>query len=265
MSSNFSTKITRYLLELRGTALAIAAITAVTSVPAYAADLPQKAPTIQAPVAYDWTGFYLGAEFGYGWLADGETTLANTGINFAPGHVFNPVDMKGVLGGFYGGYNYQINRLLVGFDADYSFAKLTGTAVDVSPTTAAILQRSDVMNWISTATGRVGYANDNWLWFAKGGWAWAEFDTNHITLTPGGLLASVTVNPGTTALDGWTVGSGAEWKFLTHWSAKFEYDYVKFDQSSYTITAVNSTGSSTTTHSVASSLNMLKGGVGYRF
>ena len=36
---------------------------------ASAADMPTKAPIVRVPVAapYDWSGFYLGAHFGYEW------------------------------------------------------------------------------------------------------------------------------------------------------------------------------------------------------
>jgi len=35
--------------------------------PAQAADLPAKAPMYKAPVAYSWTGLYIGGHLGAGW------------------------------------------------------------------------------------------------------------------------------------------------------------------------------------------------------
>lgn len=46
---------------------------------AIAADIPQPAPVYRAPVVapvYNWTGFYLGGNAGYGWArASGDLTL----------------------------------------------------------------------------------------------------------------------------------------------------------------------------------------------
>ncbi len=36
---------------------------------ASAADLPRKAPAYVAPIGYNWTGFYLGVNAGYGWTS----------------------------------------------------------------------------------------------------------------------------------------------------------------------------------------------------
>ena len=47
---------------------ALAVVTALSAVPALAADMPIKAPPqpVAAP-AYSWTGFHVGANGGYGW------------------------------------------------------------------------------------------------------------------------------------------------------------------------------------------------------
>ena len=81
------------------------------------------------------------------------------------------------------------------------------------------------MNWVSTVTGRLGYANNNWLFFAKGGWAWAGFDGFTTTSSTAGVL----LNSGMTSLtrNGWSLRT-VKW-FAAHWSAKLEYDYVGFN------------------------------------
>ena len=71
-------------------------------------------------------------------------------------------------------------------------------------------------NWYGTATARVGYAVDNWLWYVKGGAAW--LDADH---TIGGVTFSDTQT-------GWTVGTGLEWALGPNWSAKLEYNYMDF-------------------------------------
>ncbi len=81
------------------------------ALPAFAADLPQRAYA-KAPVAmvlpvYDWTGFYIGANGGYGsnracWGSFG-TGLIPEGCNSKSGGVF----------GGQGGYRWQVGHVRV--------------------------------------------------------------------------------------------------------------------------------------------------------
>lgn len=249
----------------------LVAIAAATALPALgasgalAADMPVKALPVPA-AAPSWTGFYLGGEVGGGWEQEQVTIVTNNpGAAFPPGTVLNPVDDSGVLGGIYGGFNYQINQVVLGIDGDYTWADLHGTAMDVSPVNGDIANESSTVRWIATLTGRLGYAvNNNWLLFAKGGGAWARFDASSITTTPGGAFVGMTSSADTRS--GWTVGAGVEWGFLAHWSAKLEYDYVKFRTATFSITDVTAAGVvSTPLRSATTSLNMLKGGIAYRF
>src|SRR5262245_14523496 len=65
---------------------------------AYAADLPSKAPSAPAAVAPNWTGFYVGLNFGYGWSPDraaaisGNTPASQNLLDFSPG--VNPFGLK---------------------------------------------------------------------------------------------------------------------------------------------------------------------------
>ena len=236
--------------------------------PALAADMAVKAPLPPTPV-YSWTGLYAGAEIGGGWASQQTTVITQSSATpaFPPGTVLNPINVSGVLGGLYAGYNYQINQIVVGIDGDYTWANLTGTGSDISPVpgNGDISNHWDRMRWVSTVTGRLGYANNNWLFFAKGGWAWAGFSGTTTTSSAAGALLDTSTAKSTR--DGWTAGVGAEWGFAAHWSAKLEYDYVKFDTAAYAITEVNAgTGAVTfPTRSTTAYLNMVKAGVAYRF
>ncbi len=72
-------------------------------------------------------------------------------------------------------------------------------------------------------TGRLGYAFDRVLVYAKGGGAWVG--NNNLTLLnvgTGGTVAFGTSSSNT----GWVVGGGLEYAFFNNWTAKVEYDYV---------------------------------------
>src|SRR3954467_3783737 len=86
---------------------------------AHSADLPRsyKAPVYVAPV-YNWTGFYVGINGGYGW---GQSKWAGTGGNFE-------VTPKGWLAGGTLGYNFQTGAWVWGIEGDIDYMNLKGTA-----------------------------------------------------------------------------------------------------------------------------------------
>jgi opacity protein-like surface antigen len=98
----------RRLLAGIATVVAVGAIGEVAGVSsAFAADLPMmtKAPVL-APY-YDWSGFYVGGQVGWGEFRN-QTTIVEGSASFPSGTVFNPIKGNGVLGGGYAGYNYQV-------------------------------------------------------------------------------------------------------------------------------------------------------------
>ena len=166
--------------------LALAAASAVLSAQlAFAADLPTKAPMAPAPMmppVYNWTGFYIGGQVGGGWAHD-TITHVDGGALFPAGFVQNSLDPSGILGGVYGGYNYQWGHIVLGIDGDYSWGKLTGSGSDASPLIAGdVATHHEKINWVATVTGRLGYAfNNQWMLFVKGGGAWAGFEANSVS------------------------------------------------------------------------------------
>jgi outer membrane immunogenic protein len=251
------------------TLVTLAASLPVTA--ALAADMPMKAaaPPVPYASAYNWTGVYIGSELGWGWANQTTTVVTSTAGSAFPVGSISSNEVNGLLGGFDAGYNYQFNQnFLVGIDGSFTFSGLDGTSRDVSTVNGNVDNKSDRMRWLSTATGRIGYVTDNWLWYAKGGWAWAEFDADSAENTPAGVVAVKASS--SEDRDGWTAGGGVEWGFAAHWSAKLEYDYVKFGTANFTNTANIITGplAGTTAHfsrSTTSDLNLIKGGVAFRF
>ena len=246
---------------------AIAALVFLPVASASAADMALKAPPPVAAAVYSWTGFYLGGEVGGGWARSTTTNIDPSG-GFPAGFVNGPVHESGFLGGGYAGANYQINNIVVGIDGYYDGARLSGSAIDISPGPGAgtgnISTKNDSMRWVSAITGRLGLAFNNWLVYAKGGWAWAGFSQRGVTTTAGG--APVGSGQSSDNRNGGTVGVGVEYGFLQHWSARLEYDYVNFRTSNFNSQNVSALGvPSTPAKSVTSNLSELKGGIAYRF
>jgi len=120
--------------------LAVAALTAIA--PAWAADIAPVYKATPAPApAYSWTGFYVGANVGYGWRdpsIDFSGNAAAEATYFSSGALPRgvAVDPKGFLGGLQGGYNRQFGRWVLGVEADLDFAAIhdsgsAATGVDI--------------------------------------------------------------------------------------------------------------------------------------
>jgi outer membrane immunogenic protein len=187
--------------------LVSAAIAALSIGSAAAADLSRpiyKAPP--APVAvFDWTGFYIGANIGYGWASTDVTVAGVSGSE----------NLKGVLGGGQIGYNWQVGNWILGLEADGQGtdqkANFSGTAAGVTVT------ENDSVPWFVTARGRVGYAiAPMYMIYATGGAAWMDFKSS-ISATGLGTATWETSHVG------WTAGAGIEGAITRNWSWKAEY------------------------------------------
>ena len=205
---------------------------------ALAADLPPPAPMPRAPAVYvpapipvyTWTGFYIGGNVGVGWQ---QGNLGDPlGNSFATGN-----SIKG-LGGGQVGVNYEFyNGVVVGAEAmfDWRFnnnntmtTTLPASGVPAGPASITVNNQ-----WLTTATGKLGYAWDRVMVYAKAGGAWVGSSNPTIAVDGFG-----TVNPSLSNSNwGWTVGAGAEYAFFGGWSARIEYDYIGLTNQTFTVPA----------------------------
>jgi high affinity Mn2+ porin len=204
---------------------------------AQAADLPVKAPPAQPVSQYDWTGFYLGAHYGY---AGGSSNWSATPIGAAGPtltgsfDLFQPFDAFSETGSYFagvqGGYDYMLpNRIVIGVvgDASFpSFPSLSGISIGGTSTFAApavgLESYSETMLSFGTVRGRIGYAPGSWLFYATGGFAWAY---DRVSLTPAatGLTESHLL-----WRFGGAAGAGIEAPVAPHWTASLEYLVLPF-------------------------------------
>jgi outer membrane immunogenic protein len=212
---------------LSGLAISGLLIVAPLSV-AGAADMPVKAPpaSVVAP-AISWTGFYIGGDVGYGWGRS--TGVLNDGFfNTAP--VPYSADPTGVIGGGFAGYNYQINQLVVGVEADWQDANLSGSGSGTCCGGLSYTMNTKVPNY-GSVRGRLGFVQGRWLVFATGGWAWGDAQTSY---------ASTGFAPfHTNKFDGsgGTAGAGVEYAITNNWLARVEYRYTDLGSHSFEIPA----------------------------
>jgi outer membrane immunogenic protein len=223
--------------------MALGALVATSS--AQAADLPFKAApraVAPAPAAYDWSGIYVGAHVGGGWATNDQSDpglgIIGTVLGVPP---VQTTDSSGVLGGLQAGWNYQIGRLVLGTEVDFSWADVNGTSTStfaagiVGPGTSISRSLTADTDWMGTSTVRLGYAHDRWMFYSKAGAAFAHTNYTSTWLGNGAGGATLFTGTGDKTSVGWTVGFGAEWAFMSNWSAKLEYDFMDFGSRTVTV------------------------------
>ena len=207
------------------------AIAAILAGPAMAADLPIAAPP--APPVYNWTGLYFGINGGGAWGQQDPFNIVTTrfdhdSINFSGGTV-----------GGTAGAQLQIAHVVIGIETDLDWAGIRGSS-NIDPTIFGIpapftVHADTSINWDLTARARVGYAYDNWLFYATGGLALlgAKTDlTGVLGINPCVTISIINGTPGLLTCSGTkkrlggTVGAGVEYGFAPNLSAKLEYRYI---------------------------------------
>jgi outer membrane immunogenic protein len=191
--------------------------------PASAADIAArpytKAPPPMVAPIYDWTGFYIGVNGGWGssrkcWDLTNDAVLGIITPPFREGcH-----DATGGTAGGQIGYRWQAASWVFGIEGQGNWADFRGSNTSLFFPTIQNQSRVDAFGLL---TGQVGYAWNNVLLYVKGGAA-VTGDRYRTFDIPTGLLLD-------TANDtrwGGTVGVGVEVGFAPNWSVAFEYDHL---------------------------------------
>lgn len=224
-----------------------AALLAAISGAAAAADLGRPAPEpvpaytkAPPPVAYSWSGCYIGGNVG-GIFARQSWTAVPEGFDEGS------VDFNGGLAGAQAGCNWQVSQWVFGAQGDWDWTSTSATFNDLAfaDTTNSVKIKS-----LASVTGRIGYAWDRFLLYAKGGGAWERAD---FTQAIGGEIFDVS-----NTRSGWTVGGGGEYAF-TDWLTGFvEYDFYDFGTTNVPFGAAFGSDVKETT-------SVLKGGLNFKF
>jgi outer membrane immunogenic protein len=184
--------------------------------PAVAADLAArpytKAPAMIAAV-YDWSGFYVGVNGGWGsshsnWNSTAPFLVGAEGSHDADG---------GTVGGQVG-YRWQSGTFVFGVEAQGNWADFKGS--NVSTLFPGFVNTSKVEAF-GLFTGQVGYAFNNALLYVKGG---AAVTSNRYRINTVAGALSATANDDTNW--GGTIGVGLEYGFAPNWSVGLEYDHL---------------------------------------
>lgn len=183
-----------------------------------AADLVTKAPAPQAAPVMLWTGPYVGLGVG-AYSHRASSSELTPGFEAFSGSL---TDNSAFVSG-HAGYNWQVNRFVLGVEADISSPSRSATinyGPVFSPNSETFTTR---VHWLSTVRGRVGVTFSNLLLYATGGLAIADISNVRSNPTILGVLAR-DEGVRTTGV----VGAGAEYKLSRQWSVRIEGLWMKF-------------------------------------
>lgn len=213
--------------------------------PAFAADLsPAAQPSAAMPAftaPHGWSGFHIGVNAGY---ISGATEFAGGGA--AP-----TMRDDALIGGVQAGHDWQLGSLVVGLEADYQAAGVTGRYSEPDGSITATLDR------IATLRARIGLPLDGFMPYLTGGIAYGR---NLIRANEDDVAVRIRKDH-----FGWTVGAGLEARLTAGWSVRAEYLYADFGRRMYNRVIVD--GNDTTEFSVPArpTAHIARIGVNYRF
>jgi outer membrane immunogenic protein len=234
---------------LRGKSIAAAAVAMLTATGhVFAADLPGPSPAPLPPAVYNWTGFYLGINGGFG---DGNSNWTDGAVGET-----GRFPISGYLVGGTVGANYQTGAYVFGIEGDLDWTNLhggsgstCGAISDLVPPPAGCQTQSE---WLATVRGRVGYTVNNVLIYGTGGAAVGNIQT--------GLIPPSTFD--NTTKVGWTIGAGVEIAFAPNWTAKAEYLFVALPDA--TCTTVGNCGGAVGS-TVSFNESIVRAGINFKF
>jgi outer membrane immunogenic protein len=224
-----------------------------TSFVAQAADLPQRpmpapVPAVVIPYMYDWTGFYVGGNVGYGssrncWGGFGTGSLSE-GCSSQPGTVI----------GGQGGYRVQFGSMVFGVEAAGDWTNMRGSILSTFVPGGT---DSAKVTSVGLFTGQIGYAMNAALFYIKGGAA----------LTNNNLLVSNAAGVGAYyfSSDRWggVAGLGFEYGFTPNWSVGLEYDRLFMGSANNSFSC--SSGCASVVNTISQTVDMVTVRVNYKF
>jgi outer membrane immunogenic protein len=267
------------------------------------AALSAISPATAAPPepVWNWSGFYIGANVGYSaGSSNGSLSLFNATTGAVLDSASNKFNLDGLIGGGQIGYNWQVDRVVFGVEADMqgsgqrggtSLICPGGTGLPPLPAglngvcslgsieggfVAAPLPDSltEKLDWFGTLRGRLGATiTPATMIYATGGLAFGRVSaTDTVSGTNFSLNGTPTnitsmFSTGSTKT-GWTLGGGLEMQLWGHWSGKIEYLYINLGNisGSFVTPIVASPGNFLgASFNSAITDNIVRVGINYRF
>jgi outer membrane immunogenic protein len=207
---------------------------------------------------YNWSGFYVGANGGYGWK---NQCLDLTAINGAGG-VFAE-GCRNIGGGVIGGqvgYRWQAGQLVFGLEGQGDWANISNSRPSGNPGLAADTWKSTLQG-LGLFTAQFGYAVNEVLFYGKGGAAVGSQNLGlYDTATGTGIAYASRTRWGG------VVGLGMEYGFAPNWSVGVEWDYLfRVSDSAIWATPALAPAITSVTTNMRTDINLITLRVNYKF
>jgi len=249
--------------------------------------------------SYNWSGWYLGANAGWGWRSENpypsDAYYTNLGVTGYGSGTPSLSKHDGFTAGATLGYQYQFNWFVLGVDYDVQYAGIAGNPRNATTNFAASNgsgggapivingityapgtqlytagnydpSDGDSNRWIGLARVRAGVAMNRWLLFATGGLAYRfSYETmDPYVVQPNG---SVITYSGYNKADawGWVIGGGAEYGVSDWITAKVEYLHMDFGAATYIDPVATTAVGSPVLYKYDREVDMVRAGVSFRF
>ena len=178
---------------------------------------------LPTPVAYNWTGFYLGGGFGYG-MFNLDSSITQNGNLVSANQTLGG---RGWFGTALAGFDYQFSdRIVAGAFADWDFSNIKGHWSDPYWEEGGSIKQQ----WAWAVGARLGYLiTPAALSYVNGGFTQAHF--SQVNFFDFGILSRPEPDtlPAQT-YSGWFLGGGLEVRLpnFPGWSVKTEYRFADY-------------------------------------
>lgn len=172
---------------------------------------------------YNWSGFYVGAQVGYGW--------SHADFSGSPAIPSGDHDENGFVGGVHVGHDWQAGSFVYGVLADVDYVNvdefnLNGVTAAQPPFGGKEEDYAYDVDWLATARVRAGFLpTDRILVYGTGGLAVAGIETSGRRET----LGRPFTDEGSDVEIGGVIGAGVEFALAKNWSVKTEYLHYDFN------------------------------------
>jgi outer membrane immunogenic protein len=218
-------------ISMKRLALAFGVVS-ISAVSAFAADLPARTYTKAPPMmaAYDWSGFYVGANGGYGSSSNcwDLNQVGTVSLGTIPDGCHDATG--GVAGGQFG-YRWQTGALVAGLEGQGNWANLRGSSL--SSALGSTVTNQSKIDAFSLFTGQFGYAWNNTLLYVKSGLAVTDNKYQGIT-----TATATAFDTASETRVGYSAGVGLEYGFTPNWSLAVEYDHFFMFNSANSFTTI---------------------------
>jgi len=191
---------------------------------ASAADLAARPYTKAPPMVamYDWSGFYIGANGGWGTSRKCWDLSNFVGVAINPNLAEGCHDASGGTVGGQIGYRWQASSWVFGLEAQGNWADFKGSNIS----NQLIARNESKVEAFGLFTGQVGYAWNNALLYVKGGAAVTSDKYTGFTTVAGVVPAGTAFDSASETRWGATVGVGLEYGFTPSWTFGVEYNHL---------------------------------------